>query len=317
MGTNVCIALVVAALALNAQDKKPPSQKEIGAELDRLERADQADQDNDQLDPAEFSRRQKVRRDRAMEIVKAGLLETPADFNNAAWLFQHGTEVDDFLLSHALATAAGFDASTAHARFLSAAALDRFLQNIQEPQRFGTQFGEDGAPEEPFEPSVGPALRRIFSVDEPKGAKAKAALEGAKPPSVKELPQWLKLVKSEKRDEVIAHALAFTRAGEIDKGKDCLVLARVLGASDRPEHLLHAHIAVIAAAFRGEEAARAGCAESLDRWLLSINRPQRFGTVLDDANKPREPWDRSWHDVVRVAYGLEPLDPANKKLKKK
>lgn len=317
MGTHVCSALVLAAFVLGVQDQKAPSQKEISAELERLERDDQADQDDAQLDSAEFSRRQKLRRDRALEILRAGQLATPADFNNAAWLFQHGSEVDDFLLSHVLATAAGFDASTAHARFLSAAALDRFLQNIGEPQRFGTQFGEDGAPEEPFEPSVGPALRRIFSVDEPKGAKASAALEGAKPPHVRELAQWLKLVKGERRDEVLEHALALMRAGAIDKGKDCLALARVFGAGERPEHLLHAHIAVIAAAFRGEETARASCAESLDRWLLSINRPQRFGSVLDDADKPREPWDRSWHDVVRVAYRLEPLDPANKKLKKK
>src|SRR6185295_11582030 len=121
---------------------------------------------------------------------------------------------------------------------------------------FGTQFGEGGEPIEPFDASVGPALRRIFSVDEPKGAKAVAALEGAKPPSVKEIPQWLKLVKGEKRDETFEHAMALMRAGDVDKGKDLLALAHVLGASARPEHLLHAHIAVIAAAFRGEAAAR-------------------------------------------------------------
>ncbi|MFQ5507496.1 MAG: hypothetical protein ACE5F1_22255, partial [Planctomycetota bacterium] len=56
---------------------------------------------------AEFGRRQRERRDQVFEFVRAGRLEKPVDYYRASMFFQHGRGVDDFLLAHVLATAAG------------------------------------------------------------------------------------------------------------------------------------------------------------------------------------------------------------------
>lgn len=83
--------------------------------------------------------RDRARRERARELLAAGEIRTASDFERCAMLFQHGTEPDDYLLAHILATISGFMGNS-HGKWLSAAALDRFLENTGHKQVFGTQY---------------------------------------------------------------------------------------------------------------------------------------------------------------------------------
>ena len=70
-----------------------------------------------------------------------GLLTTHMDCHYASWLLQHGEGIDDFLTAHILASTASF-AELEEAWFLAAAALDRYLMFVDQPQRFRSQSSD-------------------------------------------------------------------------------------------------------------------------------------------------------------------------------
>ena len=80
-----------------------------------------------------------ARRKRVHEMMAQKLLTTGADFHDAAFIFQHGSEPEDYLLAHVLAMVA-VSKGDANARWIAAATLDRYLQSMGEAQVFGTQF---------------------------------------------------------------------------------------------------------------------------------------------------------------------------------
>lgn len=84
---------------------------------------------------------------RTLELLEAGALHTGADFERAAFIFQHGGDADSYLMAHIMATTA-MKLGEPGAEWIAAASLDRFLQSIDRPQVFGTQSlgmpGEDG-----------------------------------------------------------------------------------------------------------------------------------------------------------------------------
>jgi hypothetical protein len=142
----------------------------LAKELADLYKADQADRENwARLSPDEQSAvgaRDEKRRQRVMEMVRASQLLTADDFYHAAMVLQHGAKPEDFLLAHELASVAAFK-GRADAKWLSAAALDRFLQSVGRPQRFGTQFGtKDGSPwtQDPYDRSLPDAIRKEYGV---------------------------------------------------------------------------------------------------------------------------------------------------------
>ena len=83
--------------------------------------------------------RDAKRRERARQIYLSGGLKTGRDYFDAALLFQHGEQPDDYLLAHVLATV-GIVKGDADSRWMAAATLDRFLQSLKQKQIFGTQF---------------------------------------------------------------------------------------------------------------------------------------------------------------------------------
>ncbi len=85
------------------------------------------------------SRRDEERRDRVLEIVRAGDLKAADDYYHAAMVLQHGKGSEDIMISHILATVAGFKGHDG-GRWLSAASLDRYLHRTEAPQRLGTQY---------------------------------------------------------------------------------------------------------------------------------------------------------------------------------
>src|ERR1700694_4807905 len=87
--------------------------------------------------------RDRQRRERTAAIIASGGLQSPEDYYHAAKLFQHGDTPEDAWQAHTLALKA-----TEHgyrpARWLSAAALDRWLMYQGKPQKYGTQYVWDG-----------------------------------------------------------------------------------------------------------------------------------------------------------------------------
>jgi hypothetical protein len=113
-------------------------------ELARLFRDDQADREHQFTMSAEEKaavfRKDEPRLKRTRELVESGALRTAEDFVRAAFLFQHGTEPDDFLRAHVLGMiAAKMDGSGA---WISAASLDRYLLTIGRPQIFGLTLSD-------------------------------------------------------------------------------------------------------------------------------------------------------------------------------
>lgn len=152
--TAVPVVLLLGAVALHGA---PVAAQEAGSaagealteadsvtrELRRLYESDQADRRWDRPPTPEqwkeIAKRDAERRDRVMELVRSGALATAEDYFHAAMVLQHGSGSEDILIAHILATVAGFEGH-AGGRWLSAAALDRYLHRTDEPQRLGTQY---------------------------------------------------------------------------------------------------------------------------------------------------------------------------------
>jgi hypothetical protein len=74
------------------------------------------------------------------------------DFREASFIFQHGSQPDDFLMAHILAMAA-LAKGDQESRWIAAATLDRYLHSIGQKQVFGTQYRSGGGEpmtQEPF-----------------------------------------------------------------------------------------------------------------------------------------------------------------------
>jgi hypothetical protein len=91
-------------------------------------------------------------------------------------VLQHGREPEDFLLAHELCVAAIVLGKNAQeTRWLASASEDRFLMNIDRPQRFGTQFhSAAGGPWELYtvDPALPDSIRALMGT--PSLAEAKA-----------------------------------------------------------------------------------------------------------------------------------------------
>jgi|GEM_PF-386941 len=113
------------------------------AELIRIFRADQADRQGpyDSIDWSKVTPRDERRRARIREILAAGGVRTSADYYHAAMVFQHSEAPADYQKAHELAVkAAELDPDNGDARWLAAAAEDRYLMSQGKPQKYGTQF---------------------------------------------------------------------------------------------------------------------------------------------------------------------------------
>lgn len=138
-------------------------------EMTHIFEADQKARDGDmaKIDWSVVGRQDEQRRVAVTELLKQGKLHTGEDFEHAAFLFQHGGTPDDYLLAHTLAMVAVARGRSA-AIWIAAATLDRYLQNIQQPQIYGTQFTwKDNAPttQEPYHRElISDSLRRALGV---------------------------------------------------------------------------------------------------------------------------------------------------------
>lgn len=119
----------------------------MNSELLTMFQEDQADRTGDPQpgDPhmGAVVERDRARRRRVEELVAAGALQAPEDYFHAAMVFQHGERLEDYWRAHELAKK-GAELGYRQARWLAAAAYDRWLMRQEKPQKYGTQYRADG-----------------------------------------------------------------------------------------------------------------------------------------------------------------------------
>ena len=127
-----------------------PTLNDVKPKLLRLVIDDQWDRGNDMfggrqvkapdtLDWNAIAKRDGERESAVRSLLAEGQIETGTEFRFAALIFQHSDTDAGIALAHVLATTAIIKGD-ASAKWLAAAALDRFLQRQKQPQLFGTQF---------------------------------------------------------------------------------------------------------------------------------------------------------------------------------
>lgn len=112
-------------------------------ELKQLYEEDQADRSSggDQIDWTVVSRRDSLRRVRVRELLAANAVHTSEDYRHAAMVFQHGNDTTAARMAFELAEqAVSLDSTNASAKWLMAAAWDRYQMRLGLPQWYGTQF---------------------------------------------------------------------------------------------------------------------------------------------------------------------------------
>jgi quercetin dioxygenase-like cupin family protein len=167
------------AIPVDGNEPPPPAAAPEGDELARLYREDQDDRKGGNIDWEKVGPRDQQREARVRELYKADKLHTGADYYHAAMILQHGRRPDDYLLAHEFCVAA-IGKGEERAKWLAAASEDRFLQSIQRPQRFGTQYGVEASSgawrvKPPVAPDVTDGLRRALNVPTLQEAEANAA----------------------------------------------------------------------------------------------------------------------------------------------
>lgn len=120
-------------------------EKKNNAELTKLHNEDQDDRrpamEGKKIDWAVVGPRDAERRKRVREILEAGGARTAADYYHAALVFQHSDALDDIDLAHKLALkAVELDPELPGAKWLAAAAKDRWLMDQGKPQLYATQY---------------------------------------------------------------------------------------------------------------------------------------------------------------------------------
>jgi hypothetical protein len=156
-------------------------------ELARLYAEDQGDRmpaPGKEIDWAVVGPRDRAREARVKELYRADRLQTGADYYHAAMILQHAPQPDDYLLAHEFCVAA-LAQGERRARWLAAATEDRFLMNIDRPQRFATQYRstEANGPVRLYRvaPEVTDRLRAALDVPSLAEARRREALFNAPP----------------------------------------------------------------------------------------------------------------------------------------
>jgi|SRR5579859_5100581 len=140
--------------------------------------------------------RDRQRRQRVQQLVDAGQLTVAADYFHAARIFQHGDTPEDVLNAYKLARQAA-ELGEQRARWLMAAAYDRWLMYQGKPQKYGTQYVSDGRRQRLWDvdPSTTDAERASWDVP-PLAEQLRKAEEATRlqPPMPigDDAPQWLK-----------------------------------------------------------------------------------------------------------------------------
>ncbi|QBD79316.1 hypothetical protein EPA93_26340 [Ktedonosporobacter rubrisoli] len=168
------------------------------AELQALFAADQAER---KIHPAygeaeyrELRKHDTQRRERVQALMQAGALQEAEDYYHAAMIFQHGETLEEIWQAHTLALTAA-EKGYRRAKWLAAAAMDRWLMYQGKPQKYGTQFVPDGKGYRLWEldPATSDAERAAWNVpslnEQQRRAEQLSRDEPQPPPEL--APGWL------------------------------------------------------------------------------------------------------------------------------
>ncbi len=120
----------------------PDETEQSNPEMQRIMDEDQKPRQSKDMSHADWTtinRQDEERRKQVRELLSRGALHTGKDFEQAAFVFQHGSTPDDYLLAHTLAMIAVARGDPG-ALWIATATLDRYLNSIKQPQIYGTQF---------------------------------------------------------------------------------------------------------------------------------------------------------------------------------
>ena len=179
MRLQLLLAGVVLGLVASDAPDQPPASSD-NAELTRMFQEDQDDRKPGLhgIDWAVVKPRDDARLARTRDLYASGALRSGADWWHAALILQHSSEADDYLLAHEMSVAAVAEGEE-NARWLVAAAEDRFLMKIGRRQRFGTQYEPADEPGKyrlaPTDPGVTDELRAVLGTPSLAEAKATAS----------------------------------------------------------------------------------------------------------------------------------------------
>jgi len=148
--------MLVGNAVLTAQPQDAPTipkLPDVNGELLKLVVADQWDRGMDMfsgrpvktpesLDWQQIGKRDAERRVAVRSMLQAGQIQSGRDYEFAAILFQHSSDLAGLQTAHILASTAVAKGNP-KARWLSVASFDRLLWSMDRPQVFGTQFKQN------------------------------------------------------------------------------------------------------------------------------------------------------------------------------
>lgn len=162
---------------------------------DRQERIDQP-----RMGTPEYTamrERDHQRRIRAAAILSTLVAPAAADLYHAALLFQHGDLAEDAWRAYELAREAA-ERGEERARWLTAAAYDRWLMYQSKPQKYGTQYTHDGIRHRLWDvdPATTDAERAAWNVpplaEQLRKAEEATRIDPPQPINLDDTPWWLK-----------------------------------------------------------------------------------------------------------------------------
>ncbi|HEX4810927.1 MAG TPA: hypothetical protein VH325_18460 [Bryobacteraceae bacterium] len=166
------LALPVAVLSLGSIGLSAQSTAPTTAAVSRVHQLEIEDQSEHpgNISAAEYYRHGDARRAEVRRLLEEGKITSGEDFSDAALIFQHGQTPEEFLFAHVLAVEALIRRGSAD-KWLAAATLDRYLQAVNRPQVFGTQYPGDKAAGNTPKPQVDPRVMNIQRTQQPYNAK--------------------------------------------------------------------------------------------------------------------------------------------------
>jgi hypothetical protein len=166
------LALPVALLNLGSIGLSAQSAAPAAAAVSRVHQLEIEDQSENpgNISEAEYYRHGDARRAEVRKLLEDGKLTSGEDFSDAALIFQHGQTPEEFLFAHVLAVEALIRAGSAD-KWLAAATLDRYLQAVNRPQVFGTQYPGDKAAGNTPKPQADPHVMNTQRTQQPYDAK--------------------------------------------------------------------------------------------------------------------------------------------------
>jgi len=155
------------SIGLSAQSIAPAT-----AAVSRVHQLQVEDQSENpgNISAEDYYRHGDARRAEVRKLLEEGKLTSGEDFSDAARIFQHGQTPEEFLFAHVLAVEALIRGGSAD-KWLAAATLDRYLQAVNRPQIFGTQYPGDKAAGNSPKPQVDPHVMNIQRTQQPYDAK--------------------------------------------------------------------------------------------------------------------------------------------------